>query len=277
MELIKDTFEEYLGKKDHISASDVKAFLKSPKYYYHNKYLAEKKSKDFFDLGTAIHEIIMEPHLFDSHFSIHPKFDKRTKKGKEDYELFAKANEGKILLDEEQYSMISNIRDNALKNKTLQRFIEDSYKEVSIYTVDEKTGLKIRLRPDMLCKSMSTIVDIKSTQSAHPSSFKRSVFSFGYDITDQFYTKFSKRENYVFCAAEKDEPNQVVLYELDYDLKMNVDEKIDRALGLMKWSYDNDYWCDYNEFEILKECYDCGEVNDFFSTLDRSNTISFLY
>ena len=37
VEYVKDTFEEYLGKKDYISASDIKNFLKSPKYYFNNK------------------------------------------------------------------------------------------------------------------------------------------------------------------------------------------------------------------------------------------------
>ena len=39
VEYIKDTFEEYLSKKDHISASDIKSFLTSPKKYHYEKYL----------------------------------------------------------------------------------------------------------------------------------------------------------------------------------------------------------------------------------------------
>ena len=35
---VKDSFSEYLGKKDHISASDIKNFMKSPKYYFYKKY-----------------------------------------------------------------------------------------------------------------------------------------------------------------------------------------------------------------------------------------------
>ena len=48
------------------------------------------------------------------------------------------------------------------------------------------------------------------------------------------------------------------------------------ALDLLKWSFDNNYWCDYVEFEILKECYLLDDLSDFFDTLEKSELIQIL-
>ena len=45
IEYIKDTFEEYLGKKSHISASDIKNFLHSPRYYLYKAVEEEYENK----------------------------------------------------------------------------------------------------------------------------------------------------------------------------------------------------------------------------------------
>ena len=96
---VKDTFSEYLGKKDHISSSDIKNFLKSPKYYYWNKYQkVEKDDGRHFAIGSALHEMIMEPHLFNKNYIVIPKTDRRTKEGKLAYEVFLIQAEGKTIL-----------------------------------------------------------------------------------------------------------------------------------------------------------------------------------
>ena len=86
IDYVKDTFAEYLGKKDRISASDLKNFLKSPRRYFYEK---NKKSDDsierHFAVGSATHEYIMEPELFSQNYAVSKKFDRRTKAGKQEY------------------------------------------------------------------------------------------------------------------------------------------------------------------------------------------------
>lgn len=48
------------------------------------------------------------------------------------------------------------------------------------------------------------------------------------------------------------------------------------GLDLMKWSFDNDFWCDYNQFEVLKECYELESLDNFFDTLEKSELIKIL-
>jgi hypothetical protein len=48
------------------------------------------------------------------------------------------------------------------------------------------------------------------------------------------------------------------------------------GLDLLKWSFDNDYWCSYNEFEMLKECYELGNLDKFFELKETSEKITII-
>lgn len=191
IEYVKDTFEEYLSKKDHISASDIKNFLHSPKYYFYEKFLKPASEKErHFPIGSALHELILEPHLFHSNYIICPKFDRRTKQGKLDFEEFQLNAQGKTLLFEDEMSMIIKMGESASQNDTLTDLIRNSHRELSCYTKDNKTGLLVKMRPDILSTNKSTITDIKSCLDSSPIPFKRDVYKYGYSISASYYCDF---------------------------------------------------------------------------------------
>lgn len=277
VEYVKDTFSEYLSKKDHISASDLKTFMKSPRKYYYERFEAvEKENKRHFSIGSGLHEIILEPELFKTNYVVCPKVDLRTTIGKQTLDEFNSIAVGKTILFEDEMELIRKIAENALKNPTLIELIKDSHRELSCYTVDPITGLKLRMRPDSLASTKSTITDVKSCLDSSPKKFKSDVYSYGYSLSAAFYSDFIGRENYVFAAMEKTVPYQVALYVLN-------DEMIDfgrlqyrTGLDLMKFCLDNNYWPSYNEFECLKEFYDLGDLENYFTSLPTINTITLL-
>jgi hypothetical protein len=87
---------------------------------------------------------------------------------------------------------------------------------------------------------------------------------------------FLNRENYVFCAIEKSAPYQTALYVLDDEMTEYGRKQYRMGLDLLKWSMDNNYWCSYNEFEILKECYELENLADFFDIINKSEKITIL-
>lgn len=277
IEYVKDTFPEYLSKTDHIAASDLKNFLHSPKKYYYERFEKKTKSEErFFSIGSALHELILEPELFTTNFIVAPKFDRRTKEGKEQYNAFSEQAQGKTIIIEDEMEMIVKMAENAIKNETLTELIKDSYRELSCYTADEKTGLKLRMRPDSIANNKSTITDIKSCQDSSPRKFKGDVYSYSYSLSAAYYMDFLNRENYVFAAIEKQPPYQVSLYALSDEIIEYGRQQYRMGLDLLKWSMDNNYWCDYNEFEILKESYHLGTLETFLETLKNSDTITIL-
>lgn len=278
IEFVKDTFEEYLSKKDHISASDIKTFLKSPRSYYYEKF--EKKNKEstarHFVIGSAMHEIILEPHLFKTNYLVAPKVDLRTKEGKEQKAKFEQKAEGKVVLFDDEMEMIKQIAENAMQNHTLVEMMKDSYREVSCYTFDEQTGLKVRLRPDIMVKTKSTIGDLKSCLDSSMRKFKSDIYSFGYSISAAYYCDFIGRENYIFIACSKTAPYEVALYALSDDMFQYGREQYRMGLDLIKFCQDNNYWPSYNEFEVLKDCYLLGSLNTFMDTVKTSELITII-
>lgn len=268
MNLIKNTFQEYLSDKERVSASDIKLFLHSPRSYYFEKFEKKKEEdeeqKRHFIVGSALHELILEPHLFEQHYCISRKFDMRTKKGKEDSETFANSNQGKVILYLDEVEMINNMAQEALKNETFKFLIKNSTRELTIHTEDEgRTGLGVRLRPDVYCNDKPTLVDLKTCLQSDLRSFRRDVFKFGYDITAAYYIDFSGKENYVFAASEKEEPYQFSLFTLSEEIISAGRMKYRMGLELLKWCKEHEYWPDYNEFELMKRMYQNGTIERF--------------
>jgi len=277
VEYVKDTFDEYLSKSDYVSASDLKTFLKSPRSYFYDKNRTDPKpDKRHFAVGSALHEYIMEKDQFDKNFLVSPKFDRRTKDGKEKYEQFQLKAQGKTIIDEQEMTMIEQMSINAKMNRTFMELLEGSHYEISCYTVDEKTGLKVRLRPDILPTTRSTIVDIKSCLDSSPKGFKGDVYSYRYSLSSAYYLDFLGRENYVFAAIEKNAPFQASMYVLNDEMTDYGRFQYRMGLDLLKWSLDNNYYCDYVEFEILKESYLLGDLSNVIETIENSELINIL-
>lgn len=274
IEYKKDTFSVYLSTVDHVSASDIKNFLISPKFYFFNKYENKNKEENkTLTLGSAIHALVLEPDEFYQHYVVSQKYDLRTKIGKEKSIEFAKQNEGKRVITEDEMKTVVAISNSCKQNKTLVSILEDSTPELSIYTVDKETGLKIRLRPDIYCNSKPTICDLKSCVTSDIKNFKYSVFKYSYHITSAFYSHFSRKPCYVFAALEKEEPNQVSLYTLSPKIINEGKELFRMGLDLLAWSYKHNYWCDYSEFALLKTLYLGDNLDLFFETKERENFI----
>ncbi|HRH53298.1 MAG TPA: PD-(D/E)XK nuclease-like domain-containing protein [Chitinophagales bacterium] len=278
IEYVKDTFPEYLNNKERISASDIKNFLKSPDYYYYKKYVEVRDAEiaRHFLIGSALHELILEPEYFQSNYITSPKFDKRTTQGKIDFANFERTAKGKVILDVDEYEMIVKMGESAAANSTFIDLIVDSYRELSCYTIDAETGLRIKLRPDSFAKNKSTITDIKSCQSSSYRGFRGDVYKFGYSISAAFYSDFLNRDNYIFCAIEKEKPYQTALYALDDDMMEYGRGQYRMALDLIKWCNENNYYPSYNEFELLKECYELQSLDTFFETAKLSEKITII-
>lgn len=270
----KDSFPEYLSKKDFISASDIKNFLFSPKFYYFEKYENKNKEENkTLTLGSAIHQLVLEPDEFYQNYVVSEKYDLRTKIGKEKSIEFAELNKDKTIINEEEMKTVVAIANSCKQNKSLVSILQDSTPELSIYTEDKETGLKIRLRPDIYCNSKPTICDLKSCATSDMRNFKYNVFKYGYHITNAFYSHFSSKPCYVFAALEKDEPNQISLYTLSPKIIEQGKDLFRMGLDLLAWSHKHNYWCDYSEFSLLKELYSKGNLDLFFELKDSNNFI----
>jgi hypothetical protein len=80
----------------------------------------------------------------------------------------------------------------------------------------------------------------------------------------------------VFVAIEKTAPFQASLYVLSDNIVEYGRRQYRMALDLIKWSIDNNYWCDYVEFGVLKEIYKFGCLDTALETIHKSELIKII-
>lgn len=204
-----------------ISRSKLMLLDKSPYHFWYETLsgMAEKReATDAMNIGSAFHTLLLEPSKFHREFAVAPKMDRRTKQGKEDYEAFMQASEGKILLSDDQFVKVNNMVDLVAKHEIVETLLDEAQFERSIYWTDKETGLQFKTRPDIWSSKM--IVDLKTTADASAYSFTRSALNYGYYLQAGMAFEACKAigkpfEMFVILACEKAAPHVPAVYMMD--------------------------------------------------------------
>lgn len=221
------------------SSSQLKDILRSSAHFYSNNILKEneRESKKHLDFGTLAHTLFLEPEQFEHEFIVGPKFDRRTKAGKEEAAAWEAANEGKIIIDQEMLDGANRIANNLRKLSSYQ-IMQNNHgmAEASIFFTDPVYGLNLRVRPDyhiVPCDEFPNglLFDVKTTTDARQFKFQRSCSDFGYDISATMYRegfqqhyKTEDKPEFIFLVAESSAPFNVKQYRAS-DLFISIGEQ----------------------------------------------------
>jgi hypothetical protein len=214
-ELIKDLPASDYHKIEAFSASTAKICLRSAAHFAASKETVREPS-DAMKMGTAVHTAILEPHLFDSEIAIMPKFDKRTKIGKEGAEQFEVDNIGKTVIDFYQGEKVKAMAEAVRGHEFFKTYVKDGMSEATMLW--GQYGVQCKARVDYLAGG--TIFDVKTCQDASPAGFAKQVASFGYHMQAAHYAMGFKRvsgeklDRFVFIAVESAYPHMVGIYTL---------------------------------------------------------------
>ena len=142
--------DEYHARPEY-SSSQLKDLLRSAAHFYSNNILkeVERETKAAMNFGTLAHTLFLEPEQFENEFVVAPKFERRTKAGKEEALAWEQANQGKILVDAEQVEVAKRIVIN-LQKLSSYADMQNNYgmAEASIFFTDPVYDLPLRIRPD---------------------------------------------------------------------------------------------------------------------------------
>lgn len=209
--------EEYRADEG-VSRSELHTLARSPMHY---KYAQEHQRKDTPALlfGSALHCYVLEYGRFADDYIVVGKIDRRTTEGKA--QLAEIEATGKIPISDEDYATIKAMSDSIRSNPYAVRLLSGEH-EVSYFTTDPTTGIRVKCRPD--CRvdlgGVSVIVDLKTTRSASIESFSRACLDYGYDLQAAMYKQIvdeveGKPHRFVFIAVEKDPPYACNVLEAD--------------------------------------------------------------
>jgi len=244
------TNEEYHGKKEYESSTNLRHSLISPKKYLHGKTAIQVPTKAMEE-GTAVHTFFLENNKFHDEYIFRPEgLNARTKEGKE----WMKENEGKKILSYEWKENLELMNESIMNSPAKIIYNNDNYSELSFFW-DDLYGIRGKCRPDCLSYNGRFVLDLKTTQDASPKGFQKSIGAFGYHIQAAWYLRGLRKlgvkvDEFLFVAIEKTAPFCVGVYRADKEMLEEGEKKVEEALNIIQQCNRSRHWADYTP-EIL--------------------------
>jgi exodeoxyribonuclease VIII len=262
------TNDEYHAH-DAVSKSRLDVIDRSPAHY-HYQYTSgqyERTSTRTFDIGSAVHKLILEQAEFATEFAVVPKnAPKRptsaqltaakpapaTTAAISWWAEFDAKHAGKTQISANDMAEITAIYDSVYKHKAANWLLKEGVAESSIFFTEPETGIQCKARPDFF-NSDSFIVDVKTTVNASPSAFSWSALKYRYHVQaafymDAFYHKFGEYPaGFVFIAIEKEPPYAVATYMTTPEMLERGGQTYMRNLQTLKRCLENNDWPAYGE------------------------------
>lgn len=214
---IPDT--EYHAAKDILSSSGARRLITSTPRKFYEEMTTERPYNPAFEIGHAAHTLML---TVGDPFEVVDADSWRTKDAKAARDAALQA--GKTPLLAKEYAQVRAMADAILEHPVTGELFtrNDTVMEQSLYWTDEQTGVACRARPDLAVNDWSLIVDYKTTVSADPKEFAKSIAKYGYHQQQAWYceaveTLTGIRPEFVFVCQEKTPPYEVSLIQLDAD------------------------------------------------------------
>lgn len=276
----RDPMENYLQSK-HISSSNLKNALKTPRsFYYDWERVFEEKQKPCFELGTFAHMAFLEPALFKM-VQVEPCVNRASKEGlislinfykklngfkssrldPKDYKmdelkemsvglLNLCLDKGYRFISEEMSMIIKALERNYYwyGNGIIPQLLKGAYSEISFYGKDEETGLNVRVRPDYFNIEenigVNAVISFKTTRADDLGKFYYDCAKLKYELSEGMYQE-------VMSSVTGRNFNVTIMIMLQtvapYDVAVLFWSPDDLANGKYKYHY---------ALSVVKECFD---------------------
>lgn len=264
--MIVGMLNETYHAEEGISSSAVKTVANSTLAHWKG---AVRESKTAWDLGTAVHSLVLEPHL---DYVVCGPDDRRGADWKAKQR--AATMNGQLLLTSGDYEQAQAMAASVLANETVRLMLENKSTviEASFFADDPDTGLRLKARPDAFVRDRGLVIDIKTTLDASPRGFEREIRKYCYDMQAAFYLKTlglanQDADQFLFVAVEKKPPYAVSIHVLSDDYLKYASERVQHTLHVIKQAEAmQDYptgWPDLNIVQLPTWLADAPSDDDF--------------
>lgn len=249
----KMDINEYHKPEHGLSNTSMKFLLDCPARY-HAEYLDPAKpkpeKKDHFEIGKALHSLLLEPDTFWQSTAVMPKADGRTTEGKKIKAAALAMAGNKTLIDEEQYVQVKAMRDSLIKRiPWLTDVLKTASIEESFFWQDEETGVQLKNRPDIYTQDFW--IDVKTTSNLNMDAYARSIITYGYHRQAALAReallnlKGIKYSHFMHVIVEESWPYLTDCYILDDGYLEKGDAEFRQAARTYKQCLDTNEWPDY--------------------------------
>jgi len=230
------SFGDYL-KLDRLSASGAKSLLKAPAIFkWQQDHPFEPTAA--MQLGTLAHRLVLERDAGEYEVI-------EGGRGKAEREAVVRS-EGLIPVTQDVWNAAHTMAAAVDAHPLASALLSEGAPEQTILW--EQDGVPMKARLDWL--AADRVVDLKTTTSANPDDFRRSIATFGYHVQQAVYeaafaAMYRTAPRFTFVAVESKAPYLVSVIELD-------EEAVDRGRVLMNRAVD-----------LYRECTASGEWSGY--------------
>ena len=191
------TDEEYHADRTSVGSTQVRMGLDSPaalyeKYWGDQKPVDEEDEADHFKVGKMVHMAILENKRFKETYITMPEFVAPTQDGKMSAQSkgakekraawLADLPPGAKVCTTDQLDMITGIAEAIMRHPQGPKLLKDCKPEIAGYYRDPETGLRCRIKADLIKIDGSALTDMKTAKSSDEVFFGSQAFNHRYDI-----------------------------------------------------------------------------------------------
>lgn len=281
-------FDQYLAI-DAVSASTLRAFARSP-WHYRNR--VEPAPTRQMLRGTLAHCALLEPAALHQRYTVVPAdAPKRPTKAQlaakrpsdesraamEWWQAFAEQNAGREIVSADDLDITRQQLAAIAREPDLAAGFAAGRGEVSVFWIDEETGLYCKARPDWvgaIADGACDLLDLKSTADESPSGFGRSAARMKYHLQAAHYVDGFQRASglkvgrFIFAAVTSAPPVLAVPYVLTDEIAQQADDERRELMERLAWCKREDQWPAYGQGVQLL---------DFPAYAKRSNEVEIGY
>lgn len=268
MGLVMDMPAEQYHAIDAMSASAMKHLARSPWHYKHRQPITPTKP---MLQGTLAHCAILEPDALAQRYVVVPgdaprrptKAQLNAKNPSPDsvsamawWQAFNDSAAGREIVSAEDYATTMAQIEAVRACPVLSKLFATGQGEVSVFWIDEETGIYCKARPDwvhIVDDQTVKLVDLKSTADESPSGFGRAAARMGYHLQAAHYAEgFAQAtgytvEQFMFAAVSNSAPVLAVPYVLTDEIEAQAIDERRELLERLAWCRAHDQWPHYGE------------------------------
>lgn len=238
--------EQYHADKTNISSTGARKLLECPARFKH-ELDNPPAPKPAFDFGKVAHNLVLGEG---GTIQIVDADNWLSKAAKEQRAACYAAGVTPVL--KADHATAVELRDSVMAHPTAGALFAHGEAELSGWWRDDETSVGLRFRPDFLTDLdfRPVCVDLKTTLSADPKEFARSVAKFGYHMQAAWYldglAAYGVEDaRFLFVCVEKTAPYPVSVIELDADAIAEGRRRNRAAIDLYDRCVKTDSWPAY--------------------------------
>ncbi|GLX85092.1 hypothetical protein tloyanaT_13440 [Thalassotalea loyana] len=246
----------------------------------------ERTEKAIFNVGSAAHSVILEPHNFERDFGVMPADLKKPTKAQlqaakpseatveliKRWDAFNAEHGHKTFITDEQFKAVKKMRDAVVSHPFGSRLVANGTPEISYWRRDNQTGLIVKCRLDYQLGDLA--VDVKTCQDSSPKAFTRHALQYGYHVQDSFYRFVTGLKEFAFLAVEKQAPCVVTAPLLfDKDARRLGQLQFRKALNTIAECEKTGIWPGHAQGVVTMElpAYESSKLIDLEVELESNN------